>query len=339
MFAVLSVFPSNPPELEARDVTPQPLNPLPMETNAESAAYIPVFSTLPPVPGIPAQSAEKFPSSWPAPLSVLPAHSTRVVPIRPMPQEKPVYEKNYATIPLKAPVPTAGPATQPTQESETDFTDDELREAFGPIVEQAVRSAVFSQENGMDTYLEPMLRATIRRALAEYSPSSRPFRAPRAMDRLMWHLQALFTSRTYEDILFDKTHRFQVEEVFLLDASSLALVSFASSDPARHSSVKKVVTTVQRLAVNLRDNQGHVRDSFELPDNRQAISKTGRLVTLMAVVRGRPSELVLADLEFALRRIEDRFREQFQEEGSPLLHALQPFLEDCLLIQAPASAA
>ncbi len=59
----------------------------------------------------------------------------------------------------------------------------------------------------------------------------------------------------------------------------------------------------------------------------------------MAVVRGHPSELVLADLEFALRRIEDRFREKFQEEGSPLLYALQPFLEDCLLIQAPASAA
>jgi hypothetical protein len=47
----------------------------------------------------------------------------------------------------------------------------------------------------------------------------------------------------------------------------------------------------------------------------------------------------LADLEFALRRIEDHFRDQFAQEGSALLHELQPFLEDCLLIQAPASAA
>jgi len=337
MFAVLSVFPSNSPELEARDVTPQPLNTLPAETHAETSAYIPAFTALPPVPGIPAQSAVRFPASWPAPLSVLPTHSTRVVPIRPMPQEKAPYEMSYATVPM--PASTVTPVAPSAHGFEADFTDDDLREAFGPIVEQAVRSAVFSHENGMDTYLEPMLRATIRRALAEYSPASRPFRSPRTMDRFLWHLQALFTSRTYEDILFDKTHRFQVEEVFLLDAASLALVSFASCDPARHSSVKKVVSTVQRLAVNLRDDHGKVRDSFELPDNRLAISKTGRLVTLMAVVRGRPSELVLADLEFALRRIEDRFREQFQQEGSPLLHALQPFLEDCLLIQAPASAA
>ena len=48
------------------------------------------------------------------------------------------------------------------------------REAFGPIVEQAVRKAVYAKENGIDTYLEPMLRATIRRALAEYAPASRP---------------------------------------------------------------------------------------------------------------------------------------------------------------------
>lgn len=191
----------------------------------------------------------------------------------------------------------------------------------------------------MDAYLEPMLRATIRRALAESSPGSRPFHAPGAVDRFIWHLQALFTSRTYEEIIFEKTHRFQVGEVFLVDANSLALVSFASCDPARHASPRRIESAVQRLALQLRDETGRIRESFELPDQRNVISRVGRFVTLMAVVRGRPSQLVIADLEFALRRIEERFHDQFQQHGSPLLHALQPFLEDCLLIQAPASAA
>ena len=122
--------------------------------------------------------------------------------------------------------------TQPTVSAQTeaasspeppDFTDDDLREAFGPIIEQAVRKAVYAQENGIDTYLEPMLRATIRRALAEYSPAARPFQPPGALDRFIWHVQALFTSRTYEDIFFEKTRRFQVEEVFLLDVRHLGL--------------------------------------------------------------------------------------------------------------------
>ena len=41
----------------------------------------------------------------------------------------------------------------------------------------------------------------IRRAIAEFLPGARPFRAPGTLDRLRWHLRAAFTSRTYEDIL------------------------------------------------------------------------------------------------------------------------------------------
>ncbi len=206
-------------------------------------------------------------------------------------------------------------------------------------MEQAVRQAVYAKENGIDTYLEPMLRATIRRALAEYAPASRPFHAPGAWDRFIWHIQALFTSRTYEDILFEKTRRFQIEEVFLLDSATLALVSFASCDPARHASTHRVSGTVHRLALQLRDDGGNIRPSVNLPDGRIVIARLGSHVVLAALVRGQPGEMVMDDLSFALRRIEDHFRAQFQQEGSELLYQLQPFLEDCLLIQAPASAA
>ncbi len=226
-----------------------------------------------------------------------------------------------------------------SSEPKPDFTDNDLREAFGPIVEQAVRSAVYAKENGIDTYLEPMLRATIRRALAEYAPAGRPFQPPGVMDRFFWHVRALFTSRTYEDIFFEQTRRFQVEEVFLLDLSTLALVSFASCDPARHASVRRVTSTAQRLAMQVRDPLGQFHPAFEISASHRAIARRGRHVVLIAIVRGRPGEIVLADLEFALRRIEDHFRDQFAQEGSALLHELQPFLEDCLLIQAPASAA
>ena len=261
-----------------------------------------------------------------------------LVPIRQ--NEAPAAPCGNPLIPRSAaPVFVAAPEENPPPPQETDFTDDDLREAFGPIVEQAVRKAVYAKENGIDTYLEPMLRATIRRALAEYAPASRPFQPPGTLDRFIWHVQALFTSRTYEDIFFEKTRRFQVEEVFLLDAASLAMVSFASCDPARHASIRRVSGTVQRLALQLRDEQGVLRQQFTLPERRSVISRQGRHVILMAVVRGTPGELAFADLEFALRRIEDHFREKFQQEGSAMLHSLQPFLEDCLLIQSPASAA
>lgn len=325
----LSPLPSPIRGLTAPTESAKPWNVLPFSSLGSAQGPSPAPAPLPAWPDASTATTKDFPKSWPSPLTVLPSVSsgnTAPIPVGApeihSPQEKP------AAIAAKA-VP-AEPA---------DFTDDDLRNAFGPIVEDAVRKAVYAKENGIDTYLEPMLRATIRRALAEYAPSSRPFQAPGTFDRFVWHVQALFTSRTYEDIFFEKTRRFQVEEVFLLDVASLAMVSFASCDPARHASVRRVFNTVQRLALQLRDENGHIRPSFELPENRHVISRTGRHVILVALIRGTPGELVLSDLDFSLRRIEDQFREQFKEEGSALLYAVQPFLEDCLLIQSPASAA
>lgn len=313
----LSPLPYASPGLPARVVRPQVWSSIPAGRSQNRPQEV---NSLPAWPSNPNAPIQSYPTSWPVPLTALPT-----APKTP-PQPAPVEISRAASTPAPLPEPI-------------DFTDNDLREALGPIIEHSVRRAVYAQENGIDTYLEPMLRATIRRALAEYSPTSRPFHAPAAYDRFIWHLQALFTSRTYEDILFEKTNRFQVEEVYLLDMSSLALVSFASCDPARHASAKRVTPMVHRIATELRDAKGNVKSAFELPDQRNAIACAGALVNLVAVVRGRPSELILADLEFALRRIEDRFREQFKKEGSPLMLVLQPFLEDCLLIQAPASAA
>ncbi len=333
MSAALTPLPAPPKGIATGSNPARTWNILPFPPPAGTADAAPPSPSLPAWPETPgtADPQASFPESWPSPLSVLPA--------APAPG-------SFFTTPdlMSAPVlaepsePVAEP-TPPSTEPKPEFTDDDLRDALGPIVEQAVRNSVYARENGIDTYLEPMLRSTIRRALAEYAPASRPFQPPGALDRFIWHMKALFTSRTYEDILFEKTRRFQVEEVYLLDVDTLALVSFASCDPARHASARRVIGSAQRHALLVRDEQGAIRREAPLSENRHLVSREGSHVVLTAVVRGRPGELVSADLEFALRRIEDHFRERFRQQGSELLLELQPFLEDCLLIQAPATAA
>ena len=92
------------------------------------------------------------------------------------------------------------------------------------IIQQALREAVHASEAEMVRQLEPLLRATIRRALAEYAPSSHPFRPPGWLDRCCWHLSALFSSRTYDDIVFEKTPKLQpfLEDCLLIQAPALA---------------------------------------------------------------------------------------------------------------------
>ncbi len=335
MTATLSPFPSIPPGIATSSRKSGSWNLKPFPKPAPFVTPRPRPGPLPACPVADSSESGVFPPSWPPPLSELPSSGAPSSQPLPRPLLPTLFTADEPPASLQTPAPDSGPGHSPPAE---DFTDDDLREAFGPIVEHAVRKAVYAKENGIDTYLEPMLRATIRRALAEYAPASRPFQPPGTFDRFNWHVQALFTSRTYEDIYFERTRRFQVEEVFLLDGASLALVSFASCDPARHSSVRRVFNTVQRLALQLRDETGRIRQSFDLADRRTVIARQGTHVVLAAIIRGTPGELVTSDLEFALRRIEDHFRDKFQQEGSALLYAIQPFLEDCLLIQSPASA-
>ncbi|WAC18626.1 hypothetical protein OVA24_15445 [Luteolibacter sp. SL250] len=313
-----------PPQATAAVPQSSPLRPLPAPEAAAPAA--PAFQPLPPF----------------QPVAPAPEVSATFVP----PQE--FHEPTTPTFaaPTVTPSPAAGPAAVPEPipspapisrdiPDEPDFTDDDLREAFAPIFK-----GITVQASPIDLHLEPMLRATIRRALAEYSPTTgRPFTNPGMWDRFKWRMRALFTSRTYEDILFEKTNRFQVDEVFLLDSHNLSLVSYASTNPGRHASAKRVEGTVHRLALQLRETDGTLRRYFKLPDDRNVIVREGAFISLVAVFHGMPNEMAINDLGYTLGSIEERFEERYRIPGSPLLKLLQPFLEDCLLIQAPATAA
>ncbi|MBX3739636.1 MAG: hypothetical protein KF712_01490 [Akkermansiaceae bacterium] len=308
---VLPTWPEMPQAAQQSVVAPQPpsLRPLPA---AGPPVAAPPFQPLPPFQAVP-------PVVEPPPAFTAPAFT-------PAPPPEPVI---LAAAPV-APTPAA-----PEPPEKPDFTDDDLREAFAPIFK-----GITVQASPIDLHLEPMLRATIRRALAEYSPTTgRPFTNPGVWDRFKWRMRALFTSRTYEDILFEKTNRFQVDEVFLLDTHTLSLVSYASTNPGRHASAKRVEGTVHRLALQLRETDGTLRRYFKLPDDRNVIVREGSFISLVAVFRGMPNEMAINDLGYTLGSIEERFEERYRIPGSPLLKLLQPFLEDCLLIQAPATAA
>lgn len=307
--------------------------------------WFPPLVVIPKVPALTSARQSDVTPFWPRTMAKLPSQTKpsgsidgRMLPeiiLAPEPEIAPPRQESIDEPELSSPVSVEGPF-----KAAPDFDDNDLAAALAPMMEAVVRKSVYTSEKAdIDAFLEPMLRATVRRALAEYSPASRPFEAPGFVDRTVWRIQALFSSRTFEDVLFEKTHRFQVEEVYLLDAETLALVSFASTDPARHSSPKRVDASAKRVALQIRDENGKTRRSFERPDGRIIISETGKYMLLVAIVRGRANELILSDIEFSLRRIEDHFQERFEQAGSALMDALQPYLEDCLLIQAPASAA
>ena len=231
-----------------------------------------------------------------------------------------------------SPPPIEPPQQRPLPVAETkkleDFTDADLTAALIPLVAGAMTGGSYQD----DAAFEAVLRATFRRALAEHQTG--PFQDPDIAHKILWKFQALFSSRSYEEVLSDKIRRFHVEEVYLLDRDRLSLVSYASSDPVRHGNPRRVGSFARQLALRVKDETGALQLGFELGDGRRTFVRPGHFCYLVAVVRGEINDLVKADLDFALRRIENRYRTPFVQ-GHPLLRELQPLLEECLLIHSP----
>jgi len=278
----------------------------------------------------------------PAPLEGMTGHSSRPglsveslpVPGNPAPEaprRTPLPELgNFARF-VAEEMPVA-PKTPPMPSPPADYTDEDLRAAIAPLVAGAMTGESFRD----DASLEAMLRSTFRRALAEHHGG--PFQPPGVSHRALWRLQALFTSRSYDEVLSDKIRRFHVEEVYLLDRDKLSLISYASSDPVRHAHPRKVGSFARQLALRVRDDSGALLLGFELGERRRTLVRCGQFCLMVAVIRGDVNDLVKADLDFALKRIETRYKSEFVQ-GHPLLQELQPLLEECLLIHSPAGPA
>ena len=215
-------------------------------------------------------------------------------------------------------------------------TDEDLIEALLPLVESTLEKALFAPQTGLHTYLEPMLRSTIRGAIAEQMQTTHHFGSISTTDRLTWRMKALFTSQSFDDIVFDRTHRYQVEEVFLMRYGTFSLISYASHDPSRHANAKKIRYDLRRLIAEFKDSEGKLKKAFDLPEKRTALVRRGRHSFLVAVIRGRANALVRADLDYSLEQGEQRFEKRLHTEGHQFIHVLQPILESCLLIQSPA---
>ena len=230
---------------------------------------------------------------------------------------------------VKKPIPPLRSEDEEQDAFKEDYTDADLAEALQPLLSGGnVVPAPFASEE-----FEATLRCAFRRALAEHSAG--PFDQPGFVQRSLWRFDALLSSRSYEEILYQKTRRFRMEEIYLFDHDRLSLVSFASIDPSRHASARKVNPAAQRIAAKIRDHEGAISLDFAAGDGRRAIIRIGRWSIMAALVRGEPDALVRDDLDYAQRRIETRFGHDY-EADLPLLLEVQPLLEECLLIHSPA---
>ena len=221
------------------------------------------------------------------------------------------------------------PGKPPEAEPYEDFTDADLIEALTPLVQSAAGSAVRSE---FPDDFESLLRTSIRRALAQHTRG--PFEDPDLFQRVRWRLDALFSSRSYEEVVEDRSHRFHIEEVFLLDVRHFGMISYASANLSRHLNPRRVAGTADLIATRLRGINKPAPLEFELEKGFRCIVQQKDSTLLVTCSRGRPDIDAVIDLDCILRRIHSRFAGQLSRT-EPLLNEIQPLLEECLLIHSP----
>ena len=327
-------FPIPPVSLEPRpSASVRSLTPLPVEPSIRRPAPPrPLAGT--PFPKLPRSVGIRVvppvgvaPMPGPAALETRPPGPLEIPPAPPHPTApSPAVARSAGFPPLDLPLPDT-----------PEPTDDDLKSALFPLIESAVGESLYAPQTGLHSYLEPMLRTTVRRAIAELDGPEQPFSSAGVLDRMMWRLQALCTSRTYDEIVFDKTARHRIEAVLLLGKDALDLISYASTDPGCHASPRRIAPLLRDVLPRMRDREGALHLNFGLPEQRKGVVREGRFTYLVAVVHGELDEFAQADLDFIQRRVEERFGTRLQDPSAPLLPRIQPLLEDCLLIRSPAS--
>jgi hypothetical protein len=124
--------------------------------------------------------------------------------------------------------------------------------------------------------------------------------------------------------------------VYLIRKCDKSLISYASFDPSRHSSTRRIQSTLRMLVRKLGRKDDELKTSYELPEKRTLLVRTGNHCLLLAILRGADNALVRADLDYVLRQAEERFGDRLNRSSEAFLQILQPILEGCLLIQSPA---
>jgi hypothetical protein len=225
--------------------------------------------------------------------------------------------------------------TPPPTELQPDYTDQDLAAALMPLVEISLHQTLLQPGSLIDMHWEPWLRTTIRRALAEQRSLHEPIEEPGWFDHMLCHMNANWSGRSIDEVLSEKIRPFRVEQIYLLARDGGEMLAHAAIQP-RHTKTNQVAAMARHLAQNIHDAEGTLRLQFRLPRGRNAELRAGRHSYLIAVVVGDFPEILRTDLDFILRRIEERYGKRLADRDPSLAVHLRPYLQDGLLLANPS---
>ncbi len=199
-------------------------------------------------------------------------------------------------------------------------TDPQLERALEkPIKKGVVRAFSESKQSIIDALLPIMgqlIRKTVTNSIKQFvSDINRAIEQDFSIKSLKWRWQAKKAGITYPEMLFQKTIRYQVTDIFLINKDNGLLIEHAGSDDLLKDSnaISAMLTAIQSF----------IGDSFESDDahlqsveikNQNFIVANGPKVYLAAVVKGNPTERLKQKFQEIIENIHAGYSEVLLQE-------------------------
>ncbi len=201
-------------------------------------------------------------------------------------------------------------------------TDPQLEHALEkPIKKGVLRAFSESKQSIIDALLPIMgqlIRKTVTNSIKQFvSDINRAIEQDFSIKSLKWRWQAKKAGITYPEMLFQKTIRYQVTDIFLINKDNGLLIEHAGSDDLLkdNNAISAMLTAIQSFIEDSFDSEDAHLQSVEIK-NQNFIIATGPKVYLAAVVKGNPTERLKQRFQEIIENIHAEYSEMLLQEDT-----------------------
>ena len=224
--------------------------------------------------------------------------------------------------------------------------EDALGAILLPVIEQAIFTSVQNNPTVLADALFPVMGAAIRKSISDtfremIQSLNQTLENQFSVERVKWRFEAMFSSKSFAEIVLLKGIKYQVKSVFLIHKETGLLIQDAYPEESlldEADMVSSMLTAVQDFVKDSFSNQLNASDTLDtikLNDFNVWI-EDAPLAYLAVVIEGSPPESVRQIFKSNLEDIHGKFTpilsdfEGDTDDGIPM----QPFLDNCVIQQS-----
>ena len=218
--------------------------------------------------------------------------------------------------------------------------DANLQKALYPPIKKGVLRAFSESKQSIIDSLLPIMGTLIRKTVSNsikkiVADINRVLEQRLSLKHLKWRWQAYKAGISYAEIVFQKTIRYQVQELFLINRNNGLLIEHAGDDDLLkdNNAISAMLTVIQDF----------IRDSLQSPNadllsteigDKVILISTGPQAFLASIIKGSPTERLKEKSQKLIENVHAQFSfELAQEDSYRNLPRLNEYLKKHLVLK------